>query len=165
MHWFGLVASPLMPKVSVAANFACQPELLFELVRDWPGHARWQPTLAEATQDGPLQVGSRVGEVRAAFSQRVRSNFLIEEFEAGRKIVARSLDGPMNAEESYLVDPSPAGSRLTMAYDLEVPLMLRMFESHFTPQIGAELQRSLENLAALVEGGHPPHQAWVWQPT
>lgn len=154
-----------MPSVSVSADFGCPPEVLFDLISDWPAHPRWQPTLAQATADGALAVGARVGEVRAAFAQNVRSNFEITEFEAGSRIVARSLDGPMKAVQTYLVEPAPAGSRLTLAYDLEVPLMLRMFQGHFTPQIRAELERSLENLAAVIGGGEPPHPAWVWQPT
>lgn len=154
-----------MAKATLSTEFACDPARLFDLLCDWPGHVRWQPTLAEATQQGPLVLGTRIVETRVAFAQRLRSTYEVSTFEPGRQIVTTSLDGPMRAQQSYLVEQAPAGSRLTMSYELDPPLMLRMFEQHFVPQITAELQHTLENLGLTLRGEESQHQSWVWQPT
>lgn len=154
-----------MPTVSVDRVLSAPPERVFELVADWPGHARWQPSLAEAWVDGPLAVGSHIQEVRAAFSQRVRATFEVTDLEPGRRLAARSVTGPMKAVEAYLVEPDGDGSRLTLTFDLEPPLVLKMFQSYFEPQLKVELERSLENLELLIEGKEPAHAQWVWHPT
>lgn len=154
-----------MPTARAQADFDCEPGRLFEVVADWGSHPTWQPTLAASEQAGPLALGSRVTETRSAFAQSVRSTFEVIEFDPGRLIRLRSLDGPMKAVQSYEIEAVPGGSRLSMSYELEPPLMLRMFEGHFVPQIAAELERSLENLAMHLRGEPAPHQSWVWQPT
>lgn len=135
------------------------------MVADWPGHTRWQPSLAEATAEGPPAVGTRLHEVRAAFSQKVKVSFEITELEPGRLIAARSLSGPMKATQAYLVEPDGERSRLTITFDLEPPLVLKMFQAYFEPQLRVELERSLDNLEQLIEGEEPAHAHWVWHPT
>lgn len=154
-----------MPSVSVSRSFPAAPDHLFEMAADWPGHARWQPSLAEATVEGPPALGTHVHEVREAFSQKVRATFEITELEPGRLIAARSVSGPMKATEAYLVEPEGEGSRLTITFDLEPPLVLKMFQSYFEPQLRLELERSLDNLERLIEGGEPAYAHWVWHPT
>jgi len=151
--------------VSVSGALPAQPDQVFEMVADWPGHARWQPSLSEAWVDGPLAVGSHLQEVRAAFSQKVRATFEVTDLEPGRLVAARSISGPMKATEAYLVEPEAAGSRLTLTFDLEPPLVLKMFQAYFEPQLRLELERSLENLQLLVAGREPAHAQWVWHPT
>ena len=153
-----------MPVVTVSGELAAPPDKVFALVADWSRHPLWQPSLSEAELEGELAVGAHVREVRAAFSQKVKAVFEVVELEPGRRLVAKSISGPMKAVESYLVEPVGDGSRLTITFELEPPLVLKMFQAYFEPQLRVELEKMLENVRHLLDDQEPPHPNWVWQP-
>jgi uncharacterized membrane protein len=58
----------------------------------------------------PLTVGSRIAFVAQFLGRRLAYTYEIEAFEAGRRLVMRTADGPFPMETTYSWDDAPGGA-------------------------------------------------------
>lgn len=145
-----------MPRVTRVVELPLPDQELFERLVDWSWHALWQPSLVEAQSPRPLVVGSRVRELRQAFGQRAEAEFEVTALEPPRLVRAAAVSGPLMGVQEYIVEADPAGSRLTVAFEVELPLVLRMLEAMVEPAMSREADESIANLRALLTDGRPP---------
>jgi hypothetical protein len=119
-------------------------------------HARWDPAITgmEKTTDGPIGAGTRGVETRR-FLGKQRAAFEIDEYVAPVRFEFRNTSGPFAVERSYVVEPDPAGARLTFTF--------RMAPTGPTKLIFPLLRRGIErqvraNIARIPRLLEPPDQ-------
>jgi polyketide cyclase/dehydrase/lipid transport protein len=126
---------------------------VWEFVHDTTNDALWQTTLAESTKltDGPLEVGTRVREVRRFLGFRVETVWEVTEFEANRKSAIRNVSGPIPFSGAYRLEEVDAGTSFTVTGELDAHGFFRLAEPVFARIAGRELEANLGHLKDLLE--------------
>jgi FAD/FMN-containing dehydrogenase len=74
-----------MPTIESAIAIARPAEAVFALLADPRNTPKWTPSVKTATVDGPVQIGARGRNVLAFLRRRLEENWLITEYEPGRR--------------------------------------------------------------------------------
>jgi carbon monoxide dehydrogenase subunit G len=106
-----------MPAFQHSIAISAPPERVWEIVVDveqWPARI---PTVdrVERLDDGPLAVGART---RLAQPKLPAEIWTVTELTVGSTFTWTSTSNGVRVTASHLVEPSPVGSRLTLAVDL-----------------------------------------------
>jgi carbon monoxide dehydrogenase subunit G len=107
----------VMPRFQHAIAISAPPERVWEILVDverWPGRI---PTVdrIERLDDGPLAVGART---RLAQPKLPEAIWTVTELTAGTAFTWTSASTGVRITASHRVEPTPEGSRLTLAIDL-----------------------------------------------
>jgi hypothetical protein len=142
-----------MPKVSVSAAAAVEPERAWRLAIDLPKTAEWNTMHEGFTGDVPesLSVGT-------AYKQRVKLMGMPAEMawrvttadEPGRLEMAG--DGPMGvkAHNRFFIEPADGGSQITYEMEFNGPALAGPMASMLEKQAGAAAEQSLAKFTALL---------------
>jgi len=148
-------------RVERSIEIDAPPAAAFAAIVDWPRQAEWQPTLesVETTGDGGVGdgVGARLVEHRAGFGQHITFDLEVTEFEPPHRVRVSAKSRSrihLAADEEFVVAPSGAaggaGSVVTMAFEFELPLVLRPLAHGVGLEVGKQLEESLAALRDLV---------------
>lgn len=109
--------------VANSIEIARKPEEVFAFIDQVDRHPEWQEKLVSSKRqtEGPLQVGSRIDQVRRVPGGPREFTIEVTEHDPPRKIVWRALKGPVRPVGTVTVEPLADGSRsrLTVQIDMQ----------------------------------------------
>ncbi len=130
-------------------DFPCTPDQTFTRVARefFANKPRWDPDITELikTSQGEVAAGTTGRETRRAGGRNYVTDFVITEFEPGRRFAHRSTSGAMAEDATYTFEPNDAGTHLTLALNI-TPRTLPM--RIMSPLIRRTVQR---NFAVNIE--------------
>jgi len=128
-------------------------EEVWEFVHDTADNILWQTTLAESEKltEGPMDVGTRVREVRHFLGLRIESTWEMTEYEPNRTSAIRGVSGPIPLSGSYRVEAFEGGTRFTVTGELDAHGVFKLAEPVFARIAGRELEANLGHLKDLLE--------------
>jgi uncharacterized protein YndB with AHSA1/START domain len=111
---------------------------VFDYVTEPATLTEWQGTeTVERLTPGPLQLGSRLREVRLILGRRLESLSEVVAYERPRRFEIRILSGPMPVADRWAFEPTVGGTRLVFSTEGSARGVLRAAE----PLIAAVLER------------------------
>jgi len=136
-------------------------EEVWEFVHDTANNVLWQTTLAESEKltEGPMDVGTRVREVRHFLGLRIESTWEMTEYEPTRRSAIRGISGPIPLSGSYRLEEADAGTKLTVSGELDAHGFFKLAEPIFARITGRELEANLGHLKDLLEATSPEDKA------
>jgi uncharacterized membrane protein len=128
-------------------------EEVWEFVHDTADNILWQTTLAESEKltEGPMDVGTRVREVRHFLGLRIESTWEMTEYEPNRTSAIRGVSGPIPLSGRYRVEAFEGGTRFTVTGELDAHGFFKLAEPVFARIAGRELEANLGHLKDLLE--------------
>lgn len=142
-----------MPKVSVSAEAAADPERVWQLAVDLPRYAEWLTMHDAFTGEVPATLGEGT-----SYKQRVKLMGMPAEM-AWRVTAAEAPgrlelagDGPMGvkAHNRFVIVPSGAGSQITFEMEFNGPALAGPMAGMVEKQAGTAAQQSLAKFTALL---------------
>ena len=137
---------------------ARSPEKVFSVVTDLTQLPKWQPRLVEVEQlrEGPLQLGSRLREVREVRGKRLEQIVEVAALEPPRRFGLRIVEGPLPVDGELTLSPTEdGGTRLHMHAHGRAPGAMRLLEPLLTLGLKREFRDQYRRLKELVEAGAP----------
>ena len=104
------------------------------------------------TSTGPIGVGTEWEDTVKFMGRTSRIPTVITEYELGRKISYRHLDGPIKAELTYVLTPDDGRTRLDIMIDAELPWYFRVLTPVLRGQLGRQMDANFSALKGLLEG-------------
>jgi uncharacterized protein YndB with AHSA1/START domain len=91
------------------------PEEVFDYLVNLEKSPQWSATLTQAVQQGggSLKVGSRVTETRNLLGKKMESTYEVVKLERPRVFATKVVDGPVEFDFSWSLQPDANGTRLT----------------------------------------------------
>ncbi len=123
--------------------------IALEFPKNYP---RWSPEVSqlEPLQDGPVQLGYQVRQVRVDHGQKTDSIFEVSEMLTPHKVVFRGVTAPYVT--TYEFEDLKASTRLTFSFELrEVEARLRPFEKLIRIALQDGAKRTVKKLKMLIE--------------
>lgn len=114
-------------------------------------HPRWEPEVLEVRPltAGPIQVGSRIRMIRKDFGKVSETTNEVTELVPNRRIAFRHLDGPMDFEIAFSMEPVAAGTRFRADVAAQPRGAMRLLTPMFAvrmPRIGARITTHMREL-------------------
>jgi hypothetical protein len=143
-----------MPKVSVSAEAAADPDRVWQLAVDLPRYAEWLTMHDAFTSDVPATL-----EEGTIYKQRVKLMGMPADM-AWRVTTAQAPgklelagDGPMGvkAHNRFLIEPSGAGSQITFEMEFNGPALNGPMAGMVEKQAGTAAGQSLAKFTALLD--------------
>jgi len=142
-----------MPKVSVSADAAADPDRVWQLAVDLPRYSEWLTMHEGFTGEVPATL-----DEGATYRQRVKLMGMPAEMawrvttadKPGRLEMAG--DGPMavKAHNRFFIEPSGAGSKITYEMEFQGPALAGPMAGMLEKQAGTAAQQSLAKFVALL---------------
>jgi carbon monoxide dehydrogenase subunit G len=135
---------------------ATDVDATFAYLSDFANAAEWDPGIAEAKRltPAPTAVGSRFEVVALFRGRRQRFEYVVTDFDEGRRIALRGEGEKAVSEDVITVAAGPDGTRVAYEADLRLKGVYRVAE----PFLGSTVERmgnaALDGLAARLSA--PP---------
>ncbi|MEV6600021.1 SRPBCC family protein [Actinoplanes sp. NPDC051346] len=142
-----------MPKVSVSADAAADPQKVWQLVVDLPRVAEWNTMHEGFTGEVPstLDTGTTYRQKVKLMGMPAEMAWRVTEAQPGERL-EQSGDGPMGVKSKYrmVIEPSGSGSRITYEMEFIGPALAGPMAGMLEKQAGAAATQSLAKLTALL---------------
>ena len=120
----------------------------------YENHPKWEREVVEIRRltPDPVGVGSRAVMVRRDFGRTSESEYVITEFDPGRRIAAHHPDDSMDFDISFEVTPIDAGS-CTVTIDVQAQALgwTKVFEPIMRLAMPKRSERIAKSMARIVE--------------
>jgi hypothetical protein len=130
---------------------------VFAFVADQTNAVRWQSGIVEIRRltDGPPGVGTRHSFTRTLMGRRMSGENEYIAFEPGRRVAFRTTSGP-GLVASYVVEPTPTGTRLTSKIELDVSGIMAVAEPLIAAALKRDVDANFRRLKSILEAGQNP---------
>lgn len=126
-------------------------EDVFDFLTDLDNLPRWQPTVRDVRWDGELEEGSEFEETRELLGRRGRSRMEVTRLDAPREFSLRVVEGPVPLTVRHLLEPTEAGTRLTLQAEGEAGGLMRLAAPIAERAAARQAGQDLERLKRLIE--------------
>ena len=128
-------------------------EEVFAYVSDLPSGPEWQPGLVEVRRitEGPDGVGTQYNGVRKFMGRRIESVIEYTTYEPNKKLVFKSISGNSPLVQSFLFEPTAAGTKLTARLELQTSGLMGLAEPFITSSLKREVDTNYNILKNLLE--------------
>jgi len=128
-------------------------EEVFAYVSDLPNGPEWQPGLVEVRRitEGPDGVGTQYNGVRKFMGRRIESVIEYTTYEPNKKLVFKSISGNSPLVQSFLFEPTAAGTKLTARLELQTSGLMGLAEPFITSSLKREVDTNYNILKNLLE--------------
>jgi uncharacterized protein YndB with AHSA1/START domain len=129
------------------------PEEVFTYLTDPGKLTLWQGGVSEAYQetDGPMDVGTRVTEVRGLLGRRMESTLEITTFEPTRRVDFKVIKGPVPYSVRHTLEPSDGGTRISGVVEGEPGGFFKLAEPLVARAAERQVKADLATLKDLLE--------------
>ena len=129
-----------------------RPAEVFAVVADVPRKHEWvsEVIASRLTSDGPMGPGTTFEDTVRFMGRTSVVPTAFTEFDPPRKIVYRHLEGPVQAELSYVMASRGPGTELTVTIDTQLPRYLRPLTPILRSAMGRQMARNFTALKDLV---------------
>ncbi|MFJ4210959.1 SRPBCC family protein [Paenarthrobacter sp. NPDC089675] len=151
-----------MPTVEESIYIPKPPEEVFKFIVDPASPTQWDATAIDfhLDDDGPMKAGSRTSGTSRVLGRRIDWKAEITEFETSRRVVSRTVEGPMGFTLTLTTQPEGDGTRFTSHVEAETGLG-GIFGKITDPLVQKAYARTTRaNLETLLEilTEHPQHE-------
>ena len=140
-----------MPSFDLTIEIARPPDDVFALLTDVERLPEWQESAVSAAADGPLAVGTVIGEQRRFMGRDVKTKDEVTTYEPPQRFDLKSQGGPVNYTIRHTLSPSGTGTRLRVEVDVQVGAMMRLVAQAPLKAAEREFRSDFERLKRLVE--------------
>ena len=124
---------------------------VFSYLTDPEKAPEWQSSLIEAHVEGPMQVGTKVSEIRKFLGRRMESTLEVTEYEPDRKFSMRIVSGPVPFQVEHTLEPEDGGTRLKWVGTGEPGGFFKLAEPLVARQAQRQFRGDFETLKDLLE--------------
>jgi uncharacterized membrane protein len=143
-----------MPRIEESVEIRRPADEVFAYTTDAKNWPKWQSTMPEAEQTSPGPVG-----VDTTFKGTIRMMGLsmkwtarATEFEANRRFGKTIACGSITNEQHNTYESKDGGTRFTIAYDMKVAGLMKLFSPMIVSAMRGGLKKALDNLKNLLQG-------------
>src|SRR5947208_754678 len=115
-----------MPSFDLTIEIDRPPDHVFALLTDIERLREWQESAVSASANGPLAVGTVIGEQRRFMGRDVQTNHEVTAYEPSHRFDLKARDGPVAYTIRHTLSPSGIGTRLRVEVDVQVGPMMRL---------------------------------------
>jgi hypothetical protein len=105
----------------------------------------------QAISPAPYGRGTRIRAVQKVPGRTVEGTFEITDWQPARRLVERSVAGPLQVQVAYDLAPDASGSRLTLTYDIAGRGLYKLVELLTARSIRASLPHACATLRHTLE--------------
>ena len=141
-----------MVRIELTIDVARPAEDVFAYLVDLDRLPEWQESAVESRADEPLAEGVRIFECRRALGREVHSELEVTEFEPSRRLMLKTLKGPVRFTVDHRLAESDGGTRLTVVAQGKAGGLMRLGEPMLARTVEAEMRKDFDRLKELLEG-------------
>jgi carbon monoxide dehydrogenase subunit G len=129
-----------------------EPGAVFAYLADFENSAEWDPGVVEARRltEGPTAVGSRFELIALFRGKRQRFEYVVTEYEEGRKIALRGQGEKARSDDVIAVDGADGRTRIAYEADLRLEGLYRLAEPFLRTTFVRMGDDALDGLAAAL---------------
>jgi carbon monoxide dehydrogenase subunit G len=129
-----------------------EPGAVFAYLADFENSAEWDPGVVEARRltEGPTAVGSRFELIALFRGKRQRFEYVVTEYEEGRKIALRGQGEKARSDDVIAVDGADGHTRIAYEADLRLEGLYRLAEPFLRTTFVRMGDDALDGLAAAL---------------
>jgi uncharacterized membrane protein len=143
-----------MSRIVQAVTINRPPRDVWAYITDFARGPEWIPGQVEkqALTPEPYGRGTRIRAVQKVPGRIVEGTFEIAEWQPSQRLVERSVDGALQVQVAYDLDPEAAsGSRLTLTYDIAGRRLYKLVELLTARSIRGSLPNACATLKRKIE--------------
>jgi len=129
------------------------PEEVFEFIANFDNNSRWQSGILQTRQapESLTGVGTTVTEVRQFMGRTIDTTGEIVEYEPHSKLWLKSVSGPFDFKGGYTLEPVKGGTKLAVAFDVELSGFFRLAQSLVLRELSKKIESDFKTLKDLLE--------------
>jgi carbon monoxide dehydrogenase subunit G len=112
----------------------------------------WQESAVESRADEPLAEGVHIFECRRALGREVHSELEVTEFDRPRRLMLKTLKGPVRFTVDHRLAEADGGTRLMVVVEGKASGLMRLGEPMLARTVEAEMRKDFDRLKELLEG-------------
>ena len=126
---------------------------VFEFVSDVENNPLWQSSVIEGrqTSTGPLGVGTTIITISRYLGLRIKSDWVVVEYEPNKKYVAKSISGRGQAKGTWAFVPGTNGTRVELVAEMRLGGLIRIGEPILKIVGQRETEKEFAALKELLE--------------
>ena len=142
-----------MPRIEERVDIKRPADSVFSYTTDAKNWPKWQSALPEAeqTSPGPVGVGTAFKGTIRMMGLSMKWTATVTEYEAPRSFGKTIICGSITNEQHNTYEPLDGGTRFTIAYDMKVGGLMKVFSPMIVSSTRKGLQKALGNLKSLLE--------------
>lgn len=133
-------------RAELSVEIARTPEEVFDFLTDVTNLPRWQSGVHSARREG-----GRVHESRRLLGRELSTTLAVEAEERPRVFALRALDAPVPFTVRHTLEPSGAGTRLTVVGEGDAGLLPGFAAGLMARRAEKQLRKDFERLKRLLE--------------
>ncbi len=143
-----------MPRIEESVEIRRPANDMFAYTTDAKNWPKWQSTIPEAeqTSPGPVGVGTTFKGTIRMMGLGMKWTARATEFEANRRFGKTISCGSITNEQHNTYESMDGGTRFTIAYDMEVAGLMKLFSPMIVRATHSGLKKALGNLKSLLQG-------------
>jgi uncharacterized protein YndB with AHSA1/START domain len=127
------------------------PSEVFAYLTDLDNLPEWQASAMQARWEGEKAAGARIKEVRKFLGRRMESELEVLEYEPDRRLVLKTLTGPVQLVAEHTVEPTNGGTRLVFHGEGEPGGFFRLAEGVVARNAERSVRNDFETLKDVLE--------------
>jgi carbon monoxide dehydrogenase subunit G len=139
-------------RIELTIDVARPAEEVFAHLVDLDRIPEWQESAVESRADEPLAEGVRIFECRRALGREVHSELEVTEFDRPRRLMVKTLKGPVRFTVDHRLAEADGGTRLTVVAEGKAGGLMKLGEPMLARTVEAEMRKDFERLKELLEG-------------
>jgi len=126
---------------------------VFAFLSNFENNSQWEPSVLEAHQISPepMQVGTKLSEVRKFMGRQVASNYEVIEYEPNRKFAVQSVSGPMQVKASYTFEPTDSGTKIIDTAEFETRGFFKLMAPLFGLMVKNQMKSNFSKIKEILE--------------
>ena len=126
---------------------------VFAFLSNFENNSQWEPSVLEAYQvsSGPMQVGTKLSEVRKFMGRRVASNYEVIAYEPDRIFAVQSVSGPIQVKASYTFEPIEGGTKITDTAEFELHGFFKLLAPLFSMMVRNQMTSNFRKIKEIFE--------------
>ena len=140
-----------MVRIELTIDVARPAEEVFAHLVDLDRLPEWQESAVESRADEPLAEGVRIFECRRALGREVHSELEVTAFDRPRRLMLKTLKGPVRFTVDHRLAEADGGTRLTVVAKGKAGGLMRLGGPMVARTVEAEMRKDFDRLKALLE--------------
>jgi len=126
---------------------------VFAFLSNFENNAQWEPSVLEAHQvsSEPMQVGTKLSEIRKFMGRQVASNYEVIGYETNRKFAVQSVSGPIQVKASYTFEPTESGTKITDTAEFEIHGFFKLMAPLFGMMVRNQMESNFRKIKEIFE--------------
>jgi uncharacterized membrane protein len=140
-------------RIEESVEIKCPVEKVFAYTTDAKGWPKWQSIIMEAeqTSQGPWSVGTTFKGITRLMGLSMKWTAKATEYEPDKRWTKSIISGSICIEEKVTYVPIEGGTEFSMAYDMRVGGVFKLFSPMVVSSMRKETKKSLTNLKSILE--------------